>query len=243
VGGGNFPDTYVHSGGQQTELKITDGETTNAVVSLLPFSWSIHEATPTAVEIGAGFQIIVEIQDPADYLDDRGWFPYSDLVWRINGGSSNYASFGLNGVAAVSPGIYHLTMPLTAPLEAGVISYRIFFVVTPFQESVVEPVMLAIPDIQAGVDVLTISVFVDFDGDGIPDDMDNCPDVANHGQVDTDADGLGDTCDTDDDNDGMPDSYETDNGFDPLDPTDADADADEDGYSNREYCARCRCWS
>jgi hypothetical protein len=31
VGGGNFPDTYVHSGGQQTELKITDGETTNAV--------------------------------------------------------------------------------------------------------------------------------------------------------------------------------------------------------------------
>jgi len=35
----------------------------------------------------------------------------------------------------------------------------------------------------------------DSDGDGINDDMDNCPDVANPDQADTDCDGFGDACD------------------------------------------------
>ena len=74
--------------------------------------------------------------------------------------------------------------------------------------------------------------FVDIDGDGINDNVDNCPSVSNHNQVDTDSDGKGDACDTDDDNDGMPDSYEKSEGFNPLDKSDASADADGDGYSN-----------
>ena len=48
----------------------------------------------------------------------------------------------------------------------------------------------------------------DQDGDGIPDDQDNCPTVSNPNQTDTDGDGDGNACDPDDDGDGVADNVD-----------------------------------
>jgi len=48
----------------------------------------------------------------------------------------------------------------------------------------------------------------DQDGDGIPDDEDNCPAAANPGQEDLDGDTVGDACDSDKDGDSIPDAQD-----------------------------------
>jgi hypothetical protein len=73
-----------------------------------------------------------------------------------------------------------------------------------------------------------IHVLRDADGDGICDDADNCPAVANPDQRDTDGDGLGDACEPDDDNDGVPDA--SDNC--PLDANPDQRDTDQDGVGD-----------
>jgi hypothetical protein len=82
---------------------------------------------------------------------------------------------------------------------------------------------------------LTLAFFLvelDSDFDGVRDEDDNCPAVANADQLDTDSDQQGNVCDTDDDNDGLPDTYELTKGLNSLDAIDAALDKDSDSLSN-----------
>jgi len=87
----------------------------------------------------------------------------------------------------------------------------------------------------------------DFDSDGVPDSIDNCPLTANADQLDTDMDSTGDACDADDDNDTIidgsdncpltPNADQLDTDFDGIGdacdafPNDPDNDIDGDGVS------------
>ena len=67
----------------------------------------------------------------------------------------------------------------------------------------------------------------DFDGDTFLDGSDNCISVSNPLQIDSDSDGAGNVCDSDDDNDGVSDTSDA---F-PLDNTES-VDSDDDGMGN-----------
>ena len=72
-----------------------------------------------------------------------------------------------------------------------------------------------------------IVAFGDRDDDGVPDPSDNCPDVPNPGQEDSDNNNVGDVCDPDDrdrDDDGVDD--DADNCPDHFNPSQVDSDND-----------------
>lgn len=49
----------------------------------------------------------------------------------------------------------------------------------------------------------------DLDGDGVINDLDNCPYLSNSAQTDVDGNGVGDDCETDSDGDGILDKNDT----------------------------------
>ncbi|MCB1850116.1 MAG: thrombospondin type 3 repeat-containing protein [Gammaproteobacteria bacterium] len=68
----------------------------------------------------------------------------------------------------------------------------------------------------------------DSDGDGVTDDVDNCPDNGNADQADLDDDDIGDVCDSDIDGDGLMTDQESTYSTDPYN-SDTDGDGINDG--------------
>lgn len=88
------------------------------------------------------------------------------------------------------------------------------------------------PNATVEIEINLTPTDTDTDNDGIRDNVDNCPASANPDQIDTDLNGEGNACDSDDDGDGLPDQYEIANSLNPLDAGDAASDNDLDGLTN-----------
>lgn len=91
---------------------------------------------------------------------------------------------------------------------------------------VVDDVPNAVPDGKLlGWSISVRYADCDFDGDGLKDEVDNCPDNFNAAQTNTDADLMGDACDPDDDNDTVPDTTDNCRIVDNLDQANNEGDA------------------
>lgn len=92
--------------------------------------------------------------------------------------------------------------------------------------------------------LLVTALAQDADGDGIPDDRDNCPNVADLDQSDDDGDGFGAPCDNCPDVPNDQDDYDQDGFgddcdvcFNELEPTFTNTDTDQDGLG--DPCDNC----
>ena len=141
-------------------------------------------------------------------------------TWRIipqNGSQTN----GADAVFPLVEGVFYIIQNLTGGVQAGPGFFEVFG-----PECAVDPDMVVVGE--TNPITFNVSCFTpeppDTDEDGIPNEADNCPLIANNDQMDQDMDEIGDVCDPDIDGDGHLNEADNCPVFANADQADADGD-------------------
>ena len=113
-------------------------------------------------------------------------------------------------------------------LDATPGSYTITATKSGYLTTTLTKTLAAGATLKVDIELVKSATATDIDGDGVVDDKDNCPDVANADQKDTNGDGTGDACSADDDGDGV---FDEDDDC-PTVPDPAQKDSDGDGIGD-----------
>ena len=190
--------------------------------------WGLGRGNDSNIYITA--KVLLTLESLADY--DFGSAVDDGVQWLINQQNSD-GSFGLEGSSIYETALAYTAMAnidLSSPGAQNALDYLLAN--QQGNGSWNEKAYDTAVSLWA---IWTSISDMDTDEDGVPDIMDNCPDVYNPDQTDTDEDGWGDACDEDDDNDGLPDTYEENvTGTDPL-SVDTDGDGISDGQEDMDF--------
>ena len=150
------------------------------------YDYSYFEGTQT-VTVETPFGELSGLPTPAT-LAVQAYYGYYAVYADYNymqgyGGGDPYVEWYLQGAGVIESG---LALPATpGPFDSGYVYVSGQLAVGALSCSV-----------NAYSDVIeACAAVVDTDGDGVGDDTDNCPNVANADQADADGDGIGDACD------------------------------------------------
>lgn len=131
------------------------------------------------------------MQFALDMDSGKIWFGINCVWLPANSGADPVA--GINPAYSDLPGELYATMMMASRQCGSDMSATANFGATPLTCDVPDSFNAGLGDTGPA----------DSDGDGVPDDEDNCPADANADQADLDEDGLGDVCDPDVDGDGI----------------------------------------